>query len=299
MGNCVGGIIPYDFHELSNKEKAEAEIIKLCEKMKSYFHVTDGFSIHNIYWETSEYGGDNEYEFETPFEGIDVKLHNGFLEIYTGYNYNQYFYKVKGETWLRYMFYDIAKALGADWLYIVDEYHWDMIAYGDDKIDWESYEMNFDIWKSQFSDYVEIEEDMFQDFENMKWDKLRGLNIEHFGGCHERKEYLGKLFPDYEILALQYFGQQYILARKQEELFLLNEVTRKPLRCGHFDAIEDDFNGAGFVLVKGNKRAFFDNNGKRKTPYRVWRLRREYNNADKQDWIINAKTKERICSIDK
>lgn len=299
MGNCIGGIIPYDFYELSNKEKASAEITKLCEKMKSYFHVIDGFVYRNIDWENSELGGDNEYGFETPFEGVGVILHNGFLELRTGFNYRQYFFIVNGLAWLRCLFYDIANALGVNSVYIVDEYHWDMLEYGEG-IDWNSYEMTFDLWKAEFPDCIKIREDMFHEFnnrENIPWGELNGLNIDYFEGCMKRKRYLENLFPEYDILALHHFAQRYILAHKCGELFLLDEETLKPLRCGHFDAIEQNLNGAGFVLVKKNRRAYFDNKGKRKTPYKVWRFDREYDNKGQNDWLINQKTNERICPI--
>ena len=299
MGNCVGGIIPYDFHELSNKEKALCELTRLCEKMKTFFHVTDGFIYQIEDWENSEFGGDNVYGIITPFEGIEVKLRNGFIEIYTGFNYRQYFYKAYGSAWLRCMFYDIANSLGADRMYIVDENHWDMVDYGEG-VEWDSYKMNFDLWKAEFSDCKKIRENMFHEFEdreNIPWNELQGINIDYFEGCVERQKYLQNKFPGYEILTLHNFAKSYILAHKGSELFLLDEDTQKPLRCGHFNAIEQDLNGAGFVLVKGKRRAYFDNNGKRKTPYRLWLFDSEYDMERQSYWLINRKTKESIFPI--
>lgn len=60
--------------------------------------------------------------------------------------------------------------------------------------------------------------------------------------------------------------------------------------------IEQNLNGAGFVLVKKNKRAYFDNRGKRITPYRVWHLDIEH--SLNRVWLINKNSRARICEIE-
>lgn len=298
MGVSVGGIIRYDFYELSNKEKAAVEIKKLCEKMKSYFHVMDGFSYKIFDWENSEFQSENEYRIVTPFENIEIGLHNGFLSIDAGYNYSQYFYKNNGVAWLRCMFFDIAQSLGAEWIYIVDEYHSDNHAYANG-LDWDSYAFSFDVWKSEFPEIPLLSDDMFQENDQrdkIPWDQLNGIHIEHFDECKQRKTCLACLFPDFEILTTHNIGHKYILASKANCLTLLNENTQKTLRCGHFDAIEQNLNGAGFVLVKKNKRAYFDNRGKRITPYRVWHLDIEH--SLNRVWLINKNSRARICEVE-
>ena len=114
----------------------------------------------------------------------------------------------------------------------------------------------------------------------------------------DRKRKLEDQFVEYKILTIGHTCGDYILASKDGTLVLLNEETGKPLRCGKIDGINARFNNAGFVIIKGNKCAFYTPDGKRLTPYRVQQFDWKWaEGGDMRRVVYNAKTQEEIFRI--
>lgn len=265
MGVSVRAIIPNGFTDVSNAEAAKAELERIEQRLKSYFHVDRAFEplcdiVENI-------GLQNRYTLVTPLESIAIILGNGFLLINSGWNYSQYFW-IK-EMWLRHMFYDIVTALGADKAIICDDGDRHLYINGKDIDD---YDFTLEDWYAEFPNMPSVDKSMFYEDDTPQRPEEEGACFDNFEECKQRRKRLEERFPEYRILTVCPIGGRFIMAvNRDSKLVLLNLDTGKPLNCGAITGIDCCFNTYAFSLYKGNRYAVFSPEGKRLTPYRVKR----------------------------
>lgn len=300
MSVYVQALMPFDFDRLSDKVAAIETITNIKNQLAEHFHLKQGFELEIEDYENTEWpDSPNEYRVDTPFHDFDIIIGNGFITIDSAWSYSQYFYIWNNLTWLRDMFFDFITALGYKEAIIADEYHGWNHGYGENHIDMCEYSFTFADWQKEFPIIPKIDFACFHVTIGLdKWPEIEDVYIDDFKECFERKRKLAERFPDYKILTIGYICGAFLLALKDGEPVLLNEKTGKPLRCGRIDGINARFNNAGFTIIKGNKCALYNPDGKRLTPYRVQKFGWKWaEGGSSQRILYNIKTQEEIFRI--
>ena len=299
MSIYVQAFMPLDFDRLSDKAAAIEKIKSIKKQLEEHFQLKQGFELDIEDCEGTEWSDSpNEYRVDTPFHDFKVQIGNGFITIDSSWSYAQYFYIVNDNTFLRDKFFDFITALGCKEAIIADEYHGWNHGYGEQHLDMCEYSFTFADWHKEFPIVPKIEFSCFHVTKGLdKWPEIEEVYIDDFKECFERKRMLEERFCEYEILTIGHICGEFILALKDGTLVLLNEGTGKILRCGKIDGISARFNNAGFVIIKGNKCAFYTREGKRITPYRVQQFGWEWAESGKCIVVYNTKTQEEIFRV--
>ena len=300
MSVYVQAFMPLDFDRLSDKSAAKEKITSIKNHLVEHFHLKQGFELEIHDYEGTEWpDSPNEYRIATPFHDFEIIIGNGFLTIDSSWSYSLYFYIANNKTWLRDKFFDFIMALGYKEAIIADEYHGWNHGYGNQHLDMCDYSFTFADWHKEFRTVSKIAFSCFH--ENIGYDKcpeLEAVYIDDFKECFERKRMLEERFYEYNILTIGHICGEFILALKDGAPVLLNEETGKILRCGKIDGISARLNNAGFVIIKGNKCAFYTPEGKRLTPYRVQQFGWKWGGGgDMRRVVYNIKTQEEIFKI--
>lgn len=262
MSVYVEAIAPYDFHEVATKEKAITKLNELKNMFVQYYRMELICHLEIEDYENSEFNFDNRYKLSLSILPLDIELGNGYLLIDGAWNYSKYFYKgEENVSWLRCMFYDVLRVLCIEKAYIVDEFHGTNNIYADGK-EFGSYAMTFEDWKREYDEPAILPQ-------NASWPEIEGIYLDTFDDCKKRLNQLQERFSNLEILTTATICENFLLALESGHPVLVNEKSGKILRFGKIDGINNLFNGAGLQVFKGNKSSFFNNMGKKVTPYRV------------------------------
>lgn len=298
MSVYVEAIVPYNFREHSEKEKALSEIHALKEKFVTYYRLKN---VAELLLEPEDELFDARYEVDLSLQTIDIELGNGFLLLTSGWNHSKYFYlDEENLSWLRCMFYDILKVLGCSEAYIVDEYHGTNHVYGEDK-EFGNYNMTFEDWKNHWNDEFPtipiLPMDVLHHYEAAKWPEIECIYLDKYEDIKMRDSALQEKFPNLEILTTAHIVGNFLFALENDMPVLVNEKTGKIWRFGKIDNINNHFNTIGVEVWKGNKRAFYNSEGKKITPYRASRFNWEWVDSKLHNYeiaIIDEKTKKVI-----
>lgn len=271
MSVFVEMFVPYRFNDLSCKEKVDNELEAIKNKVASFFHVSECFILEVVDYSDDIKLNDNElsfdYCFHMPIQDLGIELGNGFLKIDGGWNYSQYFYALGGKSWLRYMHFDLLRALGYSEAYIMDEYHGSNHAYPNN-VEFGNTDMNFDIWKKENPNPPILPMSVLYDPKIDERPEIESVYLDKFEDCKERLNALQIKFPKYEILTIDNFSGDFILALDENRPIIVNENTGDILPCGKIDGINVRFNGAGFEIYHDKESAFFSFDGVQRTPFR-------------------------------
>lgn len=264
-------LVPYRFNDLSCKEKVVNELEAIKNKVASFFHISEGFILEVVDYSDDIKLNDNElsfdYCFNMPIQDLGIELGNGFLLIDGAWNYSQYFYALGGKSWLRYMHFDLLRALGYSEAYVMDEYHGSNHSYPNNA-EFGNTDMNFDIWKKENPNPPILPMSVIFDPKIDKRQETESVYLDKFEDCKERLNALQIKFPEYEILTIANFSGDFILALDDNRPIIVNENTGEVLACGKIDGINVRFNSAGFEIIRDNESAFFSPDGVQRTPFR-------------------------------
>lgn len=297
MSVYIEAIVPYDFRDISDKEKALAEIYSIRDKFVAFYKLSKLYEIDICDYEDGKC--DSTYELDLTLQPLSIELGNGFLFIHGGWRYSQYFYLSEdGVPWLRCMFYDVLHVLGIEEAYIVDEFHGDNNSYADGKY-FRDYAMTFEDWKNAYPTPSELPMSVLHRIDAEEWPEIDCMYLDKFSDIKQRLSDLERKFTELEILTTCNIIGKYVYALEAGMPVLVDENSGKILRFGKIDGIYNDFNTAGIEVFKGNKSAFFTDNGKKVTPYRVGRFRWRWGDVSPQRAVekievYNEKTKEVI-----
>ena len=275
MSVYVEMIIPHDFHDLDDKDKALAEIHALKTRLENYFHITKGITAEI---DDSECF-DCRYSLHLNVCDIDIELGNGFLYINGGWNYSQYFMMQNNVSWLRDRHYDMACALGKSEAYITNEYHGSNNVYADGK-EIGMHDMTFALWQKEYPNPPILTQSVINEYYSDQWSETEGVYLDTFEECRLRKQHLQDRLPDVTVLTSGTIVGDFLLALKDGNLIFVNETSGKILRTGKIDGFYANYNQNGFVIYKGNRAAFFCTDGKRVTPYRATDYSIKYDNSN-------------------
>ena len=92
---------------------------------------------------------------------------------------------------------------------------------------------------------------------------------DNFQECHDLVATYERMYPEYKILTISSPLEDFALVCKDKDLYILNLKTGERLLPFPIDCCHADFNGAGFTVSKGNKKAFFNREGQQLTDFRT------------------------------
>lgn len=271
-------IIPNKCRSLRDKNDAKKCFNNTMESIIRYFHGRKQFIKEIIIkdQEDEDEYYDIEYSFEIPLLNITAFMHAGYWDIWPVANYSHYFHLYRTDMfgkpimWARYVCFNTLLAFGQKEGWVCDEYHsWNSGL--DEKED-----TTFEDWKS----YGKSDEDCtvheynvmdFADVDayNQKWPDYKSKYHDDYKDCFVVLNAIKAKFPEYHILAVDEPLPGYVVAAKDDGIYLLNYETGEALTDFPIDDCRNDFNGAGFQIFKGEQSAFFCKGGKQLTEFRV------------------------------
>lgn len=267
MSVYVEMLVPYSFSDLSCKRKAIDELMLIKNKFASFFHLSECFIFDIEDYDETEFDSDNRYRLNLPIQDLDIELGNGFLMIEGAWNYSQYFYATDGNSWLRYMHFDVLRALGYREAYVMDEYHGSNNIYSGNK-EFGCYNMSFDVWKAENPNPPVLPLSVLHDSKANVRPEIESVYLDKFEDCKLRLMTLEKKFPQYKILTIANFSGSFILVLYENKPIIIDEKSGKTLDCGYIQGINNRFNSAGFEIYRDTESAFFSFDGIQRTPFR-------------------------------
>lgn len=274
-------IVPNKCRSLRDKGHAKKCFDEMIEQIIKYFggrkQFVTGITIKRYESpdEESDIFEDIEYSFEIPILSTTVFMRSGYWEIWINSKYSAYFHPYSIDKnglpriWSREICFNVLLVFGCKEGWICDEYH--------------SWNSNIDYTISTFEDwktYGETSKDCtiyefnVMDFTN--GDPYNTIDTNFmckFHDCydeyHTMLDTYKRKFPEYSVLLIHAPLQGYALASKDGEFFLLNLETEEHFTEFPIDNCRSDFNGAGFQIFRGEESAFFNNQGKQLTDFRM------------------------------
>lgn len=260
-------LVQYGFSDLSCKKKAVDELMLIKNKVASFFHLSECFIFDIEDYDETEFDSDNRYRLNLPIQNLDIELGNGYLMIDGSWSYSQYFYATNGNSWLRYMHFDVLRALGYEEAYIMDEFHGSNHNYQGNK-EFGCYNMSFDVWKAENTNPPVLPLSVLHAPMTNVRPEIERVYLDKFEDCKLRLMTLQKKFPQYKILTIANFSRNFILALAENKPIIIDEKSGETLACGDIYGINNRFNNAGFVIYNDTGSAFFSFDGIQRTPFR-------------------------------
>lgn len=167
---------------------------------------------------------------------------------------------------LRWLTYDIARALGEDEAWYAAEYY----TWNGGKC--EALESTFEEWYEQATkDYGKSIPEFDQSFilakGNVQIPDHEPIYHDSFKECKAHFNKLQSQITEYKLLGIHRIGNYFVRCEKDGHLFLLNEQTLTPLVQVPIDDVLCPLNGPEFVIVKNGFSAVFNAYGKQLTDY--------------------------------
>ena len=262
MSTCVDHILRHDFYDLDDKTAATAFLENAIQQVRERLRIKD-----DIKTEIIEYAGDEEcpgyidYSFRIPNFDADVQLGRGFWKVSQALNLSHLYHRFNGVYSLRYEIFDIARALGGDEAWHCSEYD---SPYAE--------EDRFDEWlesvHKRLGDICEFNEEQIDRFrENNKHGIYAEIVHDSFADCRTRLEELKIRFPEYTVLNLGRIAGKYIKLHKNDGCYLADAESGSILLDYPVDDILENICGAGMIVQKDGRSAFFDVEGKRMSDF--------------------------------
>lgn len=273
MSHCVDHIIRHDFFELDDREAVMQFLQKTIAQIKEKLYIKSEIPIKVFdFEEDPEFIP--EYSFVIPSCDYDVLLGNGFWIISSSLSLGSLFTRFHGEFTVRNDIFDIARALGQNEAWHCSEYN-----------STDCPEFNYQI--DDFHTWIKVMEQKYgviEEFDELKIDDFVAKNPhsyystllhDTFDSCRERMAELQNQFPGWNIVRVKPLMHKYIVLHNDKGLFLADHATGRPLLEYPVDDIFENLNGAGVVMTKNGKSAFFDNEGIQKSDFvnGVWKWR--------------------------
>ena len=207
-----------------------------------------------------------EIRFNLPIYDVDFFLHDGFWQIESFYHYCQIVMHEGDYFWLRWLIYDIVRALGEKEAWYAAEYY----TWNGGKC--ETLGQSFEEWYEQaIEDYgkpiPEFDQSAIIAQGDVHIPEYEPIYHDSFKECNAHFNRLQSQIIGYKLLGIHRIGNCFARCEKDSHLFLLNEQTLTPLFKTPVDDVLSPLNGPEFVIVKNGLSAVFNAYGKQLTDF--------------------------------
>lgn len=288
MGVDITHIIRHDFYDVQNLESAKGFVSDIIRQLKTNLYLDESEDAFDICIGSNDA---NEIRFRLPIYDWTFILHNGFWEIESGFHYCQIAMNYDGNYRLRELSYDIAKALGKEEMWYVEDW------YTSNGGVTENYDCSFE----ELMDYIHkdygrsIPEYNLLDFIKQGIGKFipdyEPVYHDSFKECKERFDEKIKKYEDYGYKPIELtdiWSYARCVRKSDNTIHLVNTVTYKPLVSDVVDEFDYSF-GSGILIAKINgKYAAYDlRNGCAISEYVSQPFRKEWSKKGNCDILIN------------
>lgn len=266
MGVDITHIIENSFFDTSNREQNIAFLEQTRLKLSDFYFNKRAFNVRVEEFEDYPI----EYYIDSNIRGMEIQLAKGFWNVQSFFRYYQLFsYSNPKNYWLRKQIFDLMRALDQKRVIHCDEYQSWNRNYGKER----EFPNDFtlDEWLKLRKEKIPIfNADMTPS--RVNWDNnfdYSDIYYDYFDDCFKELQEIRNLFPDYEINQINRIGDNFILGKKNNKLFLLDENTQEPLKDVEFDGVSLELNGTVFILQLEDKQSLFSNKGIQMTDFRA------------------------------
>ena len=269
MSTTLDHIVRHDFYDLRDKDAAAAFMKTKIAQLRACLHIKDEI-IPSIV-DYSEFDDEDstepapiDYSFEIPNYDAHVEMARGFWIISQALSMHQLFTRYNGDYDLRRDIFDIARALGQD-----EAWHCSCYCASMGAVDY--FEDDFETWLKyiqEHKDIKEFDEEAIDIFKAAHPHEYFGEVIhDSFEDCREKFDRLQLRYPDYQICYLGRIVAKYLKVYKDDRCFLLDQSSGKLLLDYPVDDVLENICGAGMIIQKDGKSAFFNLDGKQMSDY--------------------------------
>lgn len=261
MGVDISHIIKNDFNK-GNDEKAVREYIlstiSLLKERLCIFQDLDSFEV--------DYDDIGLASFHLPVYDVKFLLFNGFWDIEPNCHYCQIVIHRGNYFALRRIIYDIARALGRQEAWHVQEYYTWNSPYLDDP------ETTFEEWyanaAAQYGKPIpEYDQAAILAQGDVAIPDYEPVYHDSFAECAEAFNALQAQLPGYRLLGLLHIGSHYLRCEKEGMIYLVGETTLKPMPEMALKSMDRPLNGPEFVIERDGLSAVFDGGGQQLTDF--------------------------------
>lgn len=262
MGVNITHIIKHNFRQTDNIQLSVEFAKKTIEHLKKALLIQNSINYFGL-----QYDEDcSEISFRLPIYNVEFILHNGFWQIESYYHYNQLFSHPKDCFWLRWLTYDIARALGENEAWYAEEFY----TWNGGKC--ETLESTFEEWHEQATkDYgktiPEFDQSAILAQRNVHIPDYEPIYHDLLKECKAHFNRLQSQIAGYRLLGIYRIGKNFVRCEQDRRLFLLNEQTLTPLFKTPINDVLCPLNGPEFVVVKNGLSAVFNAYGKQLTDF--------------------------------
>lgn len=200
MGVDITHIIRHDFHDVRNREAAEAFTRKTIARLQSVLRMEkNSIEVETLF---------DEIVFNLPVYDVRFTLRDGYWEIDSFFHYCQIVMHDGDYFWLREMTFDLARALGQEEAWYSDEFHTCNCA-------------EFDIDSGTFDEWLSFAKGCFHghipEFDMNSVMRQGDVHIpsyeviyhDSFRECREKFEDIQRRLGDVRLLGLERVGNAY------------------------------------------------------------------------------------------
>ena len=263
MSTCVDHILRHDFHDLDNKAASVAFLEKSIEQLRERLRIKDRIMADVIEYDSDDDSGFIEYSFRIPNFDADIQLGRGFWKISQALSLDHMFSRFNGIYSIREDIFDIARALDAKEAWHCSEYISPLNEEDDE---------TFDSWMKAMNNRFGA----IQEFNESDIDRFRDENkhayyaqIVHdsFQDCHIRFRKLKERFEGYTVLNLGRIVGRYAKLHSGDGCYLADAHTGELLLDYPVDDVLENICGAGMIIQKGARSAFFSLEGRQMSEF--------------------------------
>ena len=262
MGVDITHIIKHNFRQTQDIQLSLEFAKRTIDILKKALFIHGSYSDFELQYD-EDY---SEIRFELPVYDVEFTLHHGFWQIESFFHYCQLVLHQDGYFFLRWLTYDIARALGENEAWYAKEFY----TWNGGKC--ETLQSTFEEWHEQAtknygktipefdSSSIIAQGDVhIPDYEPIYHDSFKECKV-HF-------DHLQSQITGYKLLGIHRIGKNFVRCEKDGHLFLLNEQTLTPLFQTPIDDVLCPLNGPEFVVVKNGLSAVFNAYGKQLTDF--------------------------------
>lgn len=265
MSISLTQFIKHDFHDVKDKQAS----LEFVEKSIKRIQESLGLESYDIKPDLFEYDETIFYiEFELPVYDVNIQLRNGFWEISSGYRHCQLFMHSNGYFWLRAAAFDIARALGQEEAWHMNEYH--SYDYTEFDIENEDFDRWLSVVRKEFKGRIP-EFDINHIIEQGKdaWMQSQApVHHDSFAECRAQFEEIQESLGDGVRLLGLYRSGNYYRCMKDGRLMLVQHSTLSPFRLTNIDKILHGGPGwTNFIIVRNGLSAVFNKRGTQLTDF--------------------------------
>lgn len=262
MGVDITHIIRHNFRQTHNVQLSVEFTRKTIDRLKKELFIQNSDDDFEMQYD-EEF---NEIIFRLPIYNVEFSLHNGFWQMESYFHYCQLVMHQDDYFGLRWLTYDIARALGEKEAWYATEYY----TWNGGKC--ETLKSTFEEWHEQaVKDYSksipEFDQTAIIAQSSVYIPDYEPIYHDSFKDCKVHFDKLQSQITGYKLLGIYRIGNYFVRCEKDGHLFLLNEHTLLPLFREPIDAVLSPLNGPEFVVIKHGLSAVFNAYGKQLTDF--------------------------------